>query len=161
MTSHVVVISDTHMPRPGRELARAVLEELNRADLVLHLGDFTRLEVAERLERYAPLVGIHGNNDDPDVRRKYPARQQLELEGRLIVMIHGDVGARTATQAARAQTSGDVVLFGHSHQAHLEWQEDRLFLNPGSPTDKRWSPHRSFALLDVGETIDATLVPLD
>jgi putative phosphoesterase len=159
--TRVLVISDTHMPRPRRELARSVLRELSRADIILHLGDYTRLSVAEELERYGPLIGIHGNNDDEDVRQNYPARRELEIDGKLVVMIHGDVGGRTAIQAARAQSRGDVVLFGHSHQAHIEWLDGRLLLNPGSPTDKRWSPFRSIALLEMGETIEAKLLPLD
>ena len=40
-----------------------------------------------------------------------------------------------------------VVVFGHSHVPFLEDQNGLLLLNPGSPTDKRRQPRRTFALL--------------
>ncbi len=40
-----------------------------------------------------------------------------------------------------------VVVFGHSHIPFLEDENGLLLLNPGSPTDKRRQPERSFALL--------------
>jgi hypothetical protein len=39
------------------------------------------------------------------------------------------------------------VVFGHSHIPWLEDEDGLLLLNPGSPTDKRRQPERTFALL--------------
>lgn len=157
----MVVISDTHMPRRGRALPPEVHAELRQAELIVHLGDFTSLEVANELETYAPLVAVHGNNDREEVRQRYPVRRLLTIEGKVLVLIHGDIGGRTALQSALAEEAGDAILFGHSHLPYNEVVRDKLLFNPGSPTDKRWGPHRSFGTLDVGRSIDARVHLLD
>jgi uncharacterized protein len=157
----VVVLSDTHMPRRGRILQPKVHQELQRADLIVHLGDFTSLEVADQLETYAPLVAVHGNNDREEVRQRYPVRRRVMIEGKELVLLHGDIGGRTALQAALAEEAGDVILFGHSHLPYNEIVRGKLLFNPGSPTDKRWGPHRSFGTVDIGESIDAKVHILD
>jgi uncharacterized protein len=133
---------------------------LRTAELVIHLGDFTELEVVTFLEGYAPLVGVHGNNDSEEVRLRFPAVQRVEIEGKTFVLMHGDVGGRTANVAARTIEGGDAVLYGHSHRPVCAWESGRLFFNPGSPTDRRWSEYRAFGTMLVDEKIEATIVPL-
>ncbi len=29
----------------------------------------------------------------------------------------------------------DVLVFGHTHKQFVKWEDDILFINPGSPTD--------------------------
>ena len=161
MTTRLVVLADTHLPRKRRVLPTEVLTELVQTDLIVHLGDFTEVEVAEQLEAYAPLVAVSGNNDSAEVKNRFPTRRLLELEGKTLVLLHGDIGGRTAQQAALAEQGGDAVLFGHSHLPLSQVVGGRLLFNPGSPTDRRWGPHRSFGLMDVGESIEARVVLLD
>jgi hypothetical protein len=77
----VGVVSDTHLPRFGRELPRELRDGLRAAsvDLVLHLGDFTGPETVELFEAIAPFDAVAGNNDPPELvarfgRRKVVAR---------------------------------------------------------------------------------------
>jgi predicted phosphodiesterase len=64
----IAVISDTHMPRGGRRLPDACVERIVVADLLLHAGDFSTLEVLRELEAIGPtLVGVHGNVDSADL----------------------------------------------------------------------------------------------
>jgi putative phosphoesterase len=160
MSRRLVVLSDTHMPRRNRSLPRELVGALRTADLIVHLGDFTGMEVVTFLEAYAPLIGVHGNNDSDDIRARFPATQRIEMEGKLLVLLHGDIGGRSANVAARATRGGDVVLFGHSHHPLCSWEGGRLLFNPGSPTDKRWADYRAYGVLEIGETIEATLIPL-
>lgn len=159
--THVVVISDTHMPRVGRALPPIVMDELQRADLILHLGDVTQESVLRDLESIAPVRAVWGNNDSEELRLRLPERDSFDLHGHRFAMLHGHLGGRTAREAALKVRDADVVLFGHSHRAWQTWDGDRLYLNPGSPTDPRWSPSRAFAVIDVDETVRPRIVPID
>jgi putative phosphoesterase len=149
------------MPRRGRSLPQALLEELAHTDLILHLGDFTGPEVVDFLESCAPLIAVHGNNDSSEVLERFPARRVVQIEEMSLVLLHGDKGGRTALQAALAESTGDAVLFGHSHLPYTQTVAGRLLFNPGSPTERRWGPHRSFGLLEIGTEIDARLILLE
>ena len=162
MTStRIAVLADTHIPRRAKQLPLPVLRAASAVDMVVHLGDFNTMEVAEQLGALAPLHAVRGNNDSEEVRDAFPERQSLTVHGHRLVLVHGDVGGRTALAAARSITAADVVLFGHSHRAWSSVENDRLLFNPGSPTDRRWSPYRSFGLLDIEESVTASIVPLE
>lgn len=159
--TRIVVLADTHLPRRGRLLPHEVLQALEGADLLIHLGDFTGQEVVPLIERYAPLRGVRGNNDTPEIRARFPDLDRLEIEGQRLAMLHGHLGGRTALEAARKVDDADIVLFGHSHQPHNSREGGRLLFNPGSPTDQRWSPHRAFGVIDLRDgQVRARVVPL-
>ena len=121
-------------------------------DLILHCGDLTTLEATSVFERIAPVDAVAGNNDGPEIVRRYGRRKILECDGMLIGMIHGDGRRGTTLGRARAAFSServDAIVFGHSHVPYLEHENDVLLLNPGSPTDKRRQPRFSFAVLET------------
>lgn len=160
MTFRVLVLADTHIPGRAATLPGIVLDELTRADAVIHLGDFTDLPTVRTLQAYAPLHAVHGNNDSAEIQSHFPERARILIDGRSLLLMHGHTGGRTALAAAQTAESADAVLFGHSHRAFSEWVDGRLLFNPGSATDRRWGPYRSFGLLRIGATIDAEIVPI-
>lgn len=159
--TRILVLSDTHMPRPRRSLPPQVLAEMKRVDLILHLGDVTEESVLDDLGDSAPVRAVHGNNDSFELQIHLPAVDRFALQGHRFVLIHGHVGARTAREAALKIVDADVVLFGHSHRAWQSYVDGTLYLNPGSPTDARWSPSRAFATLDVDDVVEATIVAVE
>jgi putative phosphoesterase len=160
MTTRIVVLADTHLPR-GHQLPRRLQREIEAADMVIHLGDFTGVELADVLERTGKLVAVHGNNDMLAVRRRYPARRDVAVGGRTIRCIHGDIGGRTAAEAAAAEHGADIVLYGHSHMPGLNQHHGTLLFNPGSPTQRRFAPFRSYGILSIGEVVDAQVVSIE
>ncbi|HEX8919494.1 MAG TPA: metallophosphoesterase family protein, partial [Chloroflexota bacterium] len=130
------------------------------ADLAIHLGDFTESNVAVQLNAFCPVVAVHGNNDSEELRSSLPAFAEVKVEGFRLLLIHGHVSGRTALDSARHTIGGDAVLFGHSHSSYCAWENGRLLFNPGSPTDKRWTKHRSFGMLDIGKSIQPSIVPI-
>ena len=52
----------------------------------------------------------------------------------------------------------DLIVYGHSHTPFWGKVGDVLFLNPGSPTDNRYAPYNSVALLTVGDELTAEIV---
>ena len=87
---------------------------------------------------------MRGNLDPPDL----PETLEFELGGAKIAMIH-DSGPRKGRRARllRRFPEARVIVFGHSHIPFLEDEDGLMLLNPGSPTDRRRQPRRTFALL--------------
>ena len=149
----IAVISDTHLPRGARRLPDACVERIAAADLLLHAGDFSTLEVLRELEAIGPpVVGVHGNVDSADLRRLLPAERVVEAEGARIAMLHdaGARGGRLDRMRARFGDRADVLVFGHSHTPlHEEAHDGFQILNPGSPTDRRRAPTHTMGLIRV------------
>src|SRR5918999_3853865 len=151
----VAVISDTHLPRGARRLPDACIERIEGADLLLHAGDFSTLEVLRELEAIGPpLLGVHGNVDSADVHRLLPAERIVEAEGARIAMLH-DAGPRTGRLERMRRRFGeraDLVVFGHSHLPPHEQAPDGFqILNPGSPTERRRAPAHTMGLIHVAD----------
>jgi len=156
------VVSDTHLPRFGRALPRALVRGLQRAGVtrIVHLGDLTDPLAVPLFEAIAPFDAVAGNNDGPELRARFGRRKIVLVEGVRIGMVHGD-GKRGTTKSraldAFAEDEADVILFGHSHRPSVGREGRRLIANPGSPTDKRLNPLYSYAIL----TVDANRVRVD
>jgi putative phosphoesterase len=149
LTVEIAIISDTHLPRGSRALPRACLERLEQADLIVHAGDFSRLEVLEELRRYGPVVGVHGNVDDALVRAALPETAMIPVgDGRTLAVIHDAGPAAGRLNRLRARFPGaDAVVFGHSHMPLHERAPDGFqIFNPGSPTDRRRQPRHTMGL---------------
>lgn len=148
------VVSDTHMPRFGRALPRALERGLRAAKVerILHLGDLTDLLAVSLFEAIAPFDAVAGNNDGEEIRERFGRRKIVRIEDVRIGMVHGD-GKRGTTfdraVAAFAEDPVDVILFGHSHRPHIGRHGNVLVVNPGSPTDKRLNPAYSYAILTI------------
>ena len=147
------MISDTHLPRGGRRLPEACVERLRRADLILHAGDFTALEVLIALESLGPAVAaVHGNVDAPEVRDRLPAERIVDAGGARIGMVHdaGPAGGRLERLRSRFPHV-DAVVFGHSHiPIHERGRDGFQIFNPGSPTDRRRQPVHTMGVATVG-----------
>jgi uncharacterized protein len=144
MSPLAVVIADTHIPRRAKALPEGLVPYLERADLVLHVGDLMDPALLEELAAYAPVEAVRGNLDPEGL----PVTREFEFGGARISMVH-DSGTRRARRARlrRRFPNARVVVFGHSHIPFLEDEEGLMLLNPGSPTDRRRQPRHTFALL--------------
>ena len=151
----IAVISDTHLPRDSRQLPEACVERIAVADLLLHAGDFSTLEVLRELEAIGPPVaGVHGNVDSAELRRLLPAERIVDAEGMGIAMLH-DAGPRAGRLERLRRRFGeraDVVVFGHSHlPLHEQAPDGFQIFNPGSPTERRRAPSHTMGLIDVSD----------
>ena len=149
------VVSDTHLPRFGRALPRALERGLRRAGVtrILHLGDMTDLLAVPLFEAIAPFDAVAGNNDGAAILERFGRRKIVCVEDVRIGMVHGD--GRSGTTMSRAlaafgEGEADVILFGHSHRPLVAREGRVLIANPGSPTDKRMNPLYSYAILTIG-----------
>ena len=131
MTEHLIgVISDTHgLLRP--QAVRA----LEGVELIIHAGDIGDPKILRALARIAPVHAVRGNTDRGDWAADLPQSLVVEVGGVHLYVLHElfcldlDPGA-----------SGiNAVIFGHSHEPHMERQNGVLFLNPGSAGPRRFT----------------------
>jgi uncharacterized protein len=139
------------LPRGSRRLPDRCLELLGAADLILHAGDVSSVAALEELQALGPpLVAVHGNADEPELRRLLPESRVVEVEHVRIGMLHasGPRAGREARLAARFPGT-DAVVYGHTHVPQVERVGGVWILNPGSPTERRRAPSRSMLLVHV------------
>jgi len=136
----IAVMSDTHgLLRP------AVLDALRGAPLILHAGDLGKASVLESLRAIAPVHAIRGNVDRGEWAASVPSTELIEIEGRLVYLIHDrhaldiDPGPHGA--------GVDVIISGHSHRPAHEVRDGITWLNPGSVGPRRFSLPISMAWL--------------
>ncbi len=165
----VGIISDTH---DNIENVRRAAEVFRRekVDLVIHLGDivapFTLLELANNVE--APVKAIYGNNCGEKLGLQRVAGivgaeiweppKTISLDGRRILLVHGYGSTENTLEIVEAlalSKKWDAVLYGHTHQARLDYKKGILILNPGEAGG--WLSKPSIALLDTS-TMRAKIV---
>jgi putative phosphoesterase len=146
----VLVLADTHVPKRARDLPGEVWEAVEAADVVVHAGDWVVPALLDELEdRSRRLVGVYGNNDGAELRRRLPEVARTTIGGVRLAVVHetGDSKGRES-RCEQAYGDVDVLVFGHSH---IPWDtvtgRGLRLLNPGSPTDRRRQPHCTYLTL--------------
>jgi putative phosphoesterase len=147
----IAIISDTHMPRGPRRIPEECVARLRAADLIIHAGDLMALSVLRELERLGEVVAVYGNVDDAEVRAVLPATAVVEADGARIAVIHDAGPARGRVARMRKMfPEADAVIFGHSHiPLHEQATDGFQIFNPGSPTERRRSPHHTMGIARV------------
>jgi putative phosphoesterase len=150
------LVSDTHFPRFGRALPRALEDGLRAAKVsrIFHMGDFTDPIAIGLFEAVAPFEAVAGNNDPTEIWERYGRQKIVTVDAVRIGLVHGDAGRGNAHQNAIAAFTGqpvDVILYGHSHRPVVEQRGAQLVANPGSPTDRRMMPTFSYAILTIAD----------
>jgi putative phosphoesterase len=185
----VGLLSDTHIPYRLKRLPDAVLDALVRADLILHAGDVDDPTVLEQLQNIAPVHAVRGNihlQDLSDGGVALPATVELQLAGHHVVLVHGhrpgllgfflkglDITAqslkltdngnfnqRIIHRLVQRYPTADIIVFGHTHRAHVEWIGRTLLVNPGAVCPTR-GEQQTVARLQLGEgKPDVEIIPV-
>lgn len=158
----LLLTSDTHVPQRARSLPEELLAEVACADVVIHAGDWVDVPTLDLLaSRARRLIAVYGNNDGPALRARLPEIAQADLGGLRFAVVHETGPAQGREKRCAERFPGvDVLVFGHSH---IPWDSTASggprLLNPGSPTDRRRQPHRTFMTAEVsgGRLTEVTL----
>jgi uncharacterized protein len=148
----MLLISDTHIPTRAHTLPDQVWAEVDRADVVIHAGDWIDMATLDALKQRAhELVGVYGNNDGAELRQHLPEVAHVELDGLRIAVVHETGSTKGREQRCeRRFPDTDVLVFGHSH---IPWDtitaNGMRLLNPGSPTDRRQQPACTYMTAQV------------
>ena len=139
----LLIVSDTHLPVRAKDLPEPVWAAVDEVDVVVHAGDWVSVDLLDALQdRAARVVGVHGNNDGPELRARLPEVARVELAGVRFAVVH-ETGQKAGRErrCAAAYPDADVLVFGHSHIPWDTVADNGLrLLNPGSPTDRRRQP---------------------
>jgi putative phosphoesterase len=148
----IVVISDTHIPHRAKDLPAKLWEEIEKADLVIHAGDYTSFDFYTELTSVAEVRGVYGNMDEYRLTEILPEKEILEVEGKRIGIFHGfgaPLGLEKRVRKKFENDKVDIIIYGHSHRAVLKEEDNLLIINPGSPTDKIFTRYLSYAILEI------------
>jgi len=180
-----------------KQLPAAALDALAGADLILHAGDVDDPAALEPLREIAPVHAVRGNfhlQDFSDGGAGLPAVVELQLAGHRVVLTHGHrpglfgfwlkglhvsgqwlrltdngrLNRRAVRRLARLYPEADLIVFGHSHRAHVEWYPElvegwvgrTLLVNPGAVCPTRGEqPTVARVRLGTGEP-EVEIIPL-
>lgn len=144
----VLIVSDTHKKH---ENLKAVLTQLGKLDLMIHLGDAEGYE--DYIERIAecPLEIIAGNNDFFSLLDK---EKEIQIGKYKVLITHGHyyyVSAGVDMIKKEAAGRGmDIVMFGHTHRPILDYSRGIVSINPGSISYPRQEGRKpSYALMET------------
>ncbi len=155
------VVSDTH-----GFFDPQLREVLEGADAVLHAGDVGSQQVLEELGRIGKVYAVRGNVDPADFdlplsRTVQLDRLQLEIvhqlpvpQGELDAWTDGSLLPKVHPERREMFLKGfgeetQVVIFGHTHQPCLMTLGHKLFFNPGSAGQRRFSLPRCCGILET------------
>jgi uncharacterized protein len=152
----VGVVADTHCPEFVDHLPARLLEVLRRVDLIVHAGDIDGVETLDALRRVAHVEAVRG---DHDRTLDLPRSREIEVEGKRIVIVHGNRSRwleepntllwtlslgyfkphrRLPRDLRRRFPDADAIVFGHTHRPHAETIDGVLLFNPGGV--HQWNP---------------------
>lgn len=144
----VGITGDTHH---SEQSIRRVLAAAPAVDVWLHTGDC--VEDADVLGNLSGrrVIRVTGNCDIGN--RQAPPDQELTLEGFKLWLTHGhkyiDFNDRREMAWWAEQLKVDIVVYGHLHVPRNEWINNKLLINPGSPSRPRTLEGPSFAVLTL------------
>ncbi|MBP3035807.1 metallophosphoesterase [Arthrobacter sp. zg-ZUI100] len=164
MAAHLLVLSDTHLPKRARELPAGLWAEIEAADVVVHAGDWVSEDLLDEMQqRSRRLIACYGNNDGGALPDRLPLIARATIEDVRLAVIHetGPAGGREQRMDAQFPDA-DLLVFGHSH---IPWDSvspnGLRLLNPGSPTDRRRQPFCTYQRVTIdGKAVAAELVRL-
>jgi len=139
--TRVGLISDTHGWLDPRAVAALSAEEPLAA--ILHAGDIGSDDVLYELERIAHVTAVLGNCDYAIPGFDLGEVARVTIGGVGVVLIHN-------VAQVQLLAADEIVVHGHSHRPRVEWEDNgRLYLNPGSATQRRNQPSCSVGVLEI------------
>ncbi|SFL39211.1 YfcE family phosphodiesterase [Halanaerobium salsuginis] len=156
------VVSDTHLPLVSSDLPAELVDKLQNVDLIVHAGDHCQLETLRKLQQLAEVKAVAGNQDSPQLKEKLQQKLTFMAAGKKISLIHGHQfrGKNILQGLNYTFNDSDIIIFGHTHRPFNERLSDKLFFNPGSPTDKRLEKNYTFGIIEIKEEIKSEIIIL-
>lgn len=140
----LLVMSDTHKDKSAMEEVIRLYAE--KVDGIIHCGD-SELEASYFEDK--PVSIVKGNCD---YDLGFSEEKIISIEDHIILIVHGHLHQVKTTLMPlyyRAQEVGaKIVCFGHSHLLGAEFQNDILFVNPGSLHKPRGRKEKSYAIIE-------------
>jgi len=140
------IISDTHTKVKKTAYAIETLVK-EGAELIVHAGDIVELDILDLLKDCGlKYIAVYGNNDAHlgQHHSKYNLVQEpyyFKMQDTKFKLMHLPFYMTPDT---------DVVISGHTHTFHCEFENSTLFINPGEVC-ARSKPTSEWMMLNVSE----------
>ncbi len=120
-------------------------------DTIVHAGDIGSRDVLIALEALAPVQAVMGNTDVFGDLAQLPAKLQLNIEGKRILLMHRppNLYGFSEDESLVEAFDTDIIVHGHTHLVRNERNRDILLLNPGSAGNARVTSNPSVAFLEL------------
>jgi len=132
----IAVIADTHDRLPS-----SMLEDIQSADEIWHLGDVCEPATLEKIRALGPPVQVVRGNQDSSV--DWPMSLELKRQDHIFHLLH--IPPNSAPLGVK------FLLHGHTHVPRDQRIGDARYLNPGSAGLANKGAPRSFAWLEITE----------
>lgn len=158
------VISDTHIPERAGGIPNEILEAFKDVDMVIHAGDLVDIGVLDMLSSVCKkVIAVCGNMDYCGPNSKLRRKEIIEVGKIKIGVMHGRGIPSKLLDLLKEefkQDKVDIIIFGHSHSPFNERIENVLYFNPGSATDKLFSPYNSYGVIEITDKIEAKIIKI-
>ncbi len=152
------VISDTHLREPHPEFKRTIEFHFKEVEKIFHAGDFVDWSIAEYLTGLKELIAVCGNMDFQDIRRAFPQKRIVEIEGFKIGLIHGGGPPFGIEPRIRGEFDEvDAIVYGHTHTPANHQVRNIYFFNPGSAT-RSFVSQATLGILHLGKKIEGEII---
>ncbi len=162
--TRIMVISDTHMPITAAELPKPVIDEIKKSDILIHAGDLIDMSLLAGLQKLCPkVIAVRGNMDQDPGAEQLKEKEILEIGPFRIGIMHGKGAPDKLLDLLNEEFKNDrldMVIFGHSHSPLNKQVGKTIFFNPGSPTEKVFSPYNSYGIIEISDKIKADIIKL-
>ncbi len=154
------VLSDTHLSEPSSDFRKAIELYFKDVDVIFHAGDFVEWAIAEYLSSLKELIAVCGNMDPYAIRKAFPQKRIIELEGFRMGLIHGGGAPFGIESRIRKEFEEvDAIVYGHTHTPANHQNQGVFFFNPGSPTRSFWHG-ATLGILNVGEKMEGEIIKI-
>ncbi|MGM9998148.1 MAG: metallophosphoesterase family protein [Candidatus Bruticola sp.] len=136
----IALISDIH----GR-IEPAVLDHLQDCDYIVCAGDTESPAILAELEAIAPLTVVRGNCDWRPWADDLPKDAVLKAGELNIYVIHNIDCLSFNPNPNKI----DVVVYGHTHRYKQYYENDVLYINPGSVSEPRGGQYPHMYILEA------------
>jgi len=158
------VLSDTHIPDRAKDIPKEILADFKNVDMIIHAGDLVDLSVLDKLKMVCKNIkAVWGNMDPYDVRKKLSEKEIIKIGNYKVGVMHGYGPPKDLINLMTEVFKDEIVnliIFGHSHYPLKEKRGDILYFNPGSPTDRIFSPYNSYGIIEINDTIEASIIKI-
>lgn len=115
-------------------------------DLFNYGIDLNKHDIINRLNLMKDsIIAVSGNCDNnlKDIMFDMPYYNEFTIENKKVFITHGHLYNKDYF----LKSDSDIIITGHTHIPIIEYENEKLFINPGSITKSR-SGDNSFAIID-------------
>ena len=154
------VISDTHLKHVNSRIKGIYTSYFSDVDMIIHAGDLIGEEIADFLSQ-KPVHIVQGNMDSEPIKKRFPKKKILKINGFRIGLIHGWGSPLGIEKRIRSEFNNvHAIIYGHSHRSSYHVDKGVIFFNPGTATGFSMGGSYSIGLLNITDKIDGTIITI-